>query len=101
MAAAAAWCMSVLEQSLSPGSSLVGEGSHWQFGVCWISGPEFGVGGTSSEEQQMLHGVDVDEFTCTDILMALQEVGDSLSHHSLEQYFFSVHCSSSVVDVTA
>lgn len=65
-------------------------------------GGEFGVGGTASEEQQhVVHGVDVDLITCMDVVMALQEVGESLSHCSLEQYIHSVHGSNSVVYVSA
>ena len=65
-------------------------------------GEVHGVGGTVTEEQQQVHfdGI-VDEITCTDVVMALQEVGDSLSHHNLEQYIHSVHGSSSVVYVSA
>lgn len=57
-------------------------------------GPDMnGVGGpesvsTSTAAEWLLHAPDI---TCTDIIMALQELGDTLNQHSLGEYIKSVH----------
>jgi hypothetical protein len=62
--------------------------------VSTVSGPDMnGVGGpdpvgTSTHAAEwLLHAPAI---TCTDIIMALQELGDTLNHHSLEEYITSV-----------
>jgi hypothetical protein len=62
--------------------------------VSTVSGPDMdGAGGpdpssTSTAAEWLLHAP---EITCTDIIMALQELGDTLNHHSLGEYIKSVH----------
>jgi len=57
-----------------------------------------GAGGGGAEAgaaaDWLAHAVDI---TCTDIIMALQELGGSLNHHTLGHYMQTVHGSTSDV----